>query len=184
MSESSPYEHDKSPYVEGEVSAQHDNPTGAPDTGTLLFKLADRVIGLITLTVWLLVLIVVGLLIFYGYLITQPAEITKGATIELRELVTSLWEQVTPYVAQFIHLVAPAFVLLFALGVLHRLKERGATPFDTSKIFADLPSLFALLIVITICLLPLSGFGVPDVLNNVALVVVGFYFGKRRTSEE
>ncbi len=45
---------------------------------------------------------------------------------------------------------------------------------------ADLPSFLAVVIVITICLLSLAGLEVPGVLNNVALVVVGYYFGKHR----
>jgi hypothetical protein len=154
------------------------------ETGSHLFQLASRVLGLIQLVVVLLMLIVVGLLVFYGYLITQPQEVLGAATKELRDLIVQLWSQLTPYVSSFIRLVAPVFVLLFAMGVLHRLREHGAAPFDTSRLFADLPSVLALLIIITICLLPLTGFGIPDVLNNVALVVVGFYFGRRRTTSE
>jgi nucleoside recognition membrane protein YjiH len=157
---------------------------GDQDTSDQLFHLADRVIGLIKLVVWLLALLIVGLLVFYGYLITQPQEVLGGATGHVKDLIQSLWAQMTPYVAQFVRLVAPIFVLLFALGILHRLGKEGAMPFDTSKLMSDLPSALALLIIATICLLPLAGLSVPDVLNNIALVVVGFYFGKRKTLDE
>lgn len=149
-----------------------------------LFRLADRVISLITLIVRLLAFIVIGLLFAYGALILQAPSANDGAAMQLQMLILKLWEQTTPYVAQFIRLVAPIVVLLFALGVLQRLGKEGAMPFDTSKLLSDLPSVLALVIIVTICLLPLSGIAVPEVLNNIALVVVGFYFGKRKTADE
>jgi hypothetical protein len=154
------------------------------DTGSQLFHLADRIIGLIQLVILLLILIVVGLLIFYGYVITQPQEVMGGAAGELRELILGLWRDVTPYVTRFASLAAPVFVLIFALAVLHRLGRLGASPFEPTQVMNDLPSTLALVIIVTICLLPLAGLPVPDVLNNVALVVVGFYFGKRKIADE
>jgi hypothetical protein len=70
-------------------------------------------------------------------------------------------------------------ILLVGLVILAYLSAKGAAPFDLSKITGDLPSTLALVIILTICLLPLAGSDVPSVLNNIALVVVGFYFGKR-----
>lgn len=145
------------------------------ETGTQLFHLADKIINLIRLVVWLLV--------FYGVLIVQPHEVMGGAANQLKDLILSLWRDVTPYVARFASLVAPIFVLIFALGILHRLGKNCATPFDSGKLLSDLPSTLALIIIATICLLPLAGLVVPDVLNNVALVVVAFYFGKRKTTD-
>ena len=154
------------------------------DTGTQLFHLADKVIGLIYVVVWMLLIIVVGLLVFYGILITQPQDTVGNAANQLKDLILNVWSQLAPFVTRFASLVAPVFVLLFALGLLHRLGKGGASPFDASKLLSDFPSTLALLIIATICLLPLAGLAVPDVLNNIALVVVGFYFGKRKTSDE
>lgn len=147
--------------------------------GNQLTHLASKVIGLITLIVFLLILIVVGLIAFYGYLLSQPGNVSTDAAVQIKDLILNLWGQITPYVLQLARVVAPIFVLIFAIGLLHLLSKSGATPFDTSKLFSDLPSTLALLIIATICLLPLAGLAVPDVLNNIALVVVGFYFGKR-----
>lgn len=160
------------------------NSNSPTDTGSQLFHLADRIIDLISLILWMLLLIVIGLLIFYGFLITQPNELMGESSSQLKELILNLWSQLTPYVARFVSLVAPVFVLIFALGLLHRLGNRGASPFVTSELLSDLPSALALLIIATICLLPLAGLVVPDVLNNIALVVVGFYFGRRKASDE
>lgn len=160
------------------------NQDSLTDTGTQLFRLADRVIGLIYVVVWMLLIIVIGLLVFYGFLIMQPQEGMGAASIQLKDLILNIWNQLVPFVARFISLVAPVFVLIFALALLRRLGKAGASPFDTSKLLSDLPSTLALLIIATICLLPLAGLAVPDVLNNIALVVVGFYFGKRKASDE
>ncbi|WMN77894.1 hypothetical protein NI385_18020 [Vibrio parahaemolyticus] len=149
------------------------------DIGHHLFHLADRIIGLLYLVVWLVAFIVIGLLIFYGYLIFNPEADVLGGQQQLQILIVNLWDKVGGYLASFVRLLAPMFVLIFALGVLHRLGKQGASPFNLEKLLADLPSALALIIIITICLLPLSGIGVPDVLSNIALVVVGFYFGKR-----
>jgi nucleoside recognition membrane protein YjiH len=154
------------------------------DTGAQLFHLANRVIGLISSVITLLAVLLGSMLVFYGILLLQPHEGAVGASLQMRELIVSLWNQITPYVARFVSLIAPIFVLIFALGVLHRLGKEGASPFDTSKLLSDLPSVLALLIITTICLLPLAGLAVPDILNNIALVVVGFYFGKRKTSND
>jgi hypothetical protein len=152
------------------------------DTGGQLFQLANKVLGLIALVIGLLAVIVIGLLVFYGVLLTQDPN--GAATNQLKTLIVDFWGQVVPSLSQFMRLVAPVFVLIFALGVLQYLARQGATPFDAARLLADLPSALALLIIATICLLPLAGIGVPDVLNNIALVVVGFYFGKRKTSDE
>lgn len=156
----------------------------ANGAGDQLFHLANRIIGLISLVVYLMALIVIGLLVFYGVLLVQPHDQGAAGANQLRELIISLWGQVTPYVSRFASLVAPVFVLIFALGLLQRLGKSGASPFDMTKLLSDLPSALALLIITTICLLPLAGLDVPNVLNNIALVVVGFYFGKRKTSQE
>src|SRR5262249_6306058 len=99
-------------------------------------------------------------------------------------LLETFWGQLVPLVSQFASLVAPVIVLIFALGLLYRLGIGGASPFSSSTLLSDLPSALALVIIATICLLPLAGLEVPGVLNNIALVVVGFYFGKRKAGDD
>ncbi len=91
----------------------------------------------------------------------------------------AMWDKLIPIGQTVLRVAAPVVIILLAVLLLRTLARSGATPFDFGRITSDLPSTLALVIVITICLLPLAGLGVPDVLNNVALVVVGFYFGKR-----
>jgi fumarate reductase subunit D len=149
------------------------------DTSKHLFHLANKVIGLLYFIVFIVAIIIISLLIFYGVLLVHPTDESSKSAALLMPLIINFWEKISSYIGGFVSLVAPLFILLFALGILHKLGKAGASPFNSEKLLGDLPSLLALIIIVTICLLPLSGIAVPDVLSNIALVVVGFYFGKR-----
>jgi len=117
---------------------------------------------------------------FYVLLDIAPEDRRRSEALPLIEhTVTTIWEKLLPIGEVALRIVAPVIVLLLATGLVLLLSRRGQTPLDIGKLITDFPSLLALLIVVTICLLPLSGLPVPDVLNNVALVIVGFYFGKK-----
>jgi uncharacterized membrane protein len=105
-----------------------------------------------------------------------------AAADQTQSLLLSVWQGVMPVAETALRVVAPVLLILGALIVVAYLTRHGAAPFDLSRVTSDLPSFLAVLIILTICLLPLSGLEVPSVLNNIALVVVGFYFGKRDTS--
>ncbi len=154
------------------------------ETSKHLFHLADKVIGLLYLVVWILAVIIIALLIAYGVLLLNPDDKSSASIAQLQILIISFWEKISGYIGSFVRLVAPIFILLFALGILHKLGKQGVLPINAENLFGDLPSVLALIIIVTICLLPLSGIAVPDVLSNIALVVVGFYFGKREVGRE
>lgn len=145
------------------------------------FRITDRVVRLITTIVWLGFLLIVGLVIVYVWLVINPNQDTSAglASGKIEALVLGAWDRILPIATSVLKLVGPVLVLFLALAFLGALARKGASPFDLTKITSDLPSVLALVIILTICLLPLAGLGVPDVLNNIALVVVGFYFGKR-----
>ena len=120
----------------------------------------------------------------YFYILLQMPESDlrrADALSRIEQTMLSVWDKLIPIGTIALRVIAPVIVLMVALGVLRVLSRKGAQPFEPSKFVWDLPSLIAILIVLAICLLPLSGLEVPEVLNNVALVVVGFYFGKRAT---
>lgn len=145
-------------------------------------RLGGRVINLLG---WVLFLTFFAFAVFTGgyYYVLFEIDIKDprraSALDAIQKIVLAVWDKILPIGETALRVIAPVIVLLLATGLLLVLARRGANPFDFSKVVTDLPSLIALLIVITICLLPLSGLPVPDVLNNVALVVVGFYFGKK-----
>jgi hypothetical protein len=105
------------------------------------------------------------------------------ALVNLERAMSTMWDRLVPIGQTVLRVAAPVVIILLAVLLLRTLARAGATPFDLSRVTSDLPSTLALIIVITICLLPFAGLGVPDVLNNVALVVVGFYFGKRESRD-
>jgi hypothetical protein len=166
------------------MTSQEEERPRASDTSDHLFELARKIIGIISTVVVLLGIMVIGLLIFYSYLITQPEVVGGHASNELKGLIVELWGRLAPFVERLASIIAPVFVLIFVLGLAQKLQKDNDSAFTVSKLLSDLPSVLALIIIVTICLLPLAGIGVPDVLNNVALVVVGFYFGKRNAEDK
>ncbi|CCG97170.1 hypothetical protein; putative membrane protein [Marinobacter nauticus ATCC 49840] len=75
--------------------------------------------------------------------------------------------------------MAPILVLLIVVVGIKMFIPASDESGQKIQVLSDLPSVLALIIIGSICVLPFAGYGVPDVLQNVALVVVGFYFGRR-----
>ena len=148
------------------------------------YRLLGRLIGLVGMIIFLGFLLVFALATAYVYFSLNPDSLSGASTAaeQARSLLTTVWEALLPIATTILRLAAPVLILLVGLVILAYLSAKGAAPFDLSKITGDLPSTLALVIILTICLLPLAGFEVPSVLNNIALVVVGFYFGKREVT--
>lgn len=150
------------------------------NAGDNIYQLADKVLSIVQLIVVAFILLVLGLVVFYCYLLISP-EIEGSSPEAVLTLLSTLWQSVSGYVARFAALIAPVFILLFGLGVFLKLSDSKV---DLSEgILSDLPSVLALIIIVAICLLPFANIEIPQVLSNVALVVVGFYFGKRRSTD-
>lgn len=145
--------------------------------------LLNRLVGLVTTIVVLGFILVLALVGAYLYFVLNPDGFSgaPAAAAQTQSLLLSIWQGVTPIASTALRVIAPVVLILGALVFVAYLARRGAAPFDLSPVTNDLPSFLAVLIILTICLLPLSGLEVPSVLNNIALVVVGFYFGKRDT---
>ena len=162
-----------------------DDPRPSPADPALdaAYSLLNRLIGLVSLIIGLSFLLVFALAVAYVYFALNPDGFSgaSAAAEQVRVLLTNVWSAVLPIATAIIRLAAPILILLVGLVILAYLSSKQAAPLDLSKVTSDLPSTLALVIILTICLLPLAGFDVPAVLNNIALVVVGFYFGKRET---
>jgi hypothetical protein len=148
-------------------------------------QLLNRLIGLVTTIVLLGFLLVVGLIVAYLYFALNPYRLdgSSEAASQARSLLLSIWEGILPIAGTVLRVVAPVLLILGALVLLAYLSRQGSTRVDFSRLTGDLPSFLAIVIILTLCLLPLAGLSVPDVLNNIALVVVGFYFGKREATD-
>ena len=160
-------------------------PSAAEDTQSIVdpvFQLASqivRVLNTIVLVAALVILFLVGAYIYALVGMDPNSAARVSAMADVQRIMLQVWDRLVPIGEQVLRFVAPVVIILLAILGLRALARSGTAPFDFSKIASDLPSALALFIVVTICLLPLAGIGIPDVLNNVALVVVGFYFGRR-----
>ena len=144
-------------------------------------QLANRIVGLVSTIIALGFVLILGLVVVYIWLVINVNQDSSAglASAKIESLVLAVWDRVIPIATAVLRVVGPVLVLFLAFALLSVLAKRGASPLDLAKITSDLPSVLALLIIVTICILPVSGLEVPTALNNIALVVVGFYFGKR-----
>lgn len=152
-----------------------------------VYRLASQIVSVLTAIVWLTlfaVIILIAAYLFALFGMDMNSASRANALIEIRQVISSIWDKLLPIAQQVLRFIAPVMVILLAVLGLRTLSRSGAAPFDLSRITSDLPSALALIIIVTICLLPLAGVAIPDVLNNVALVVVGFYFGRRETDAQ
>jgi hypothetical protein len=142
------------------------------------YRLVNRIISVLMAIIVIAGLVILGLLGAYFYAIFND----KGAAlVDIERQMNAIWANLTPIASSVLRVVAPIIIVLLSFILIRILSRTGATSFNLGAVTSDLPSMLALIIVITICLLPLAGLDVPSVLNNIALVVVGFYFGKRET---
>jgi hypothetical protein len=147
-----------------------------------LYLLTSKLLGVLSAIVFISLLAGVGLIVAYVLsLLFPPQGARVDATNQIQSLIKILWDSVIPLGQTVLKIAAPILILLVALAAIRRLSATNASPLDMRVIASDLPSVLAILIVVAICLLPFSGVEIPQVLNNVALVVVGFYFGRRPT---
>jgi hypothetical protein len=120
-------------------------------------RLGEKVTSLIGWIVFLTFFEFILLVGGYFYVLLQmPETDTRRPDLlsHIQGTMMSVSDRIIPIGSTALRVIAPVIVLMVALA----------------------------LNVTAICLLPLSGLVVSEVLNNVALVVVGFYFGKHTTA--
>lgn len=146
-------------------------------------QLLNRLVGLVSTIVVLGFLLALALIGTHFYFLVNPDHLQDAGTSadKTQAVLLGIWAAVAPVAQTALRVVTPVLLVMGGMILIAYLGRRGAAPFEFAKVTSDLPSLLALVIILTICLLPLAGLDVPAVLNNIALVVVGFYFGKRDT---
>lgn len=90
--------------------------------------------------------------------------------------ILSIWESLIPIARNALSILSPIIVLVLIIAAVKWIIPTASL--NPDLLTAHLPSFLAIIIVSTICVLPLLGYEVPIVLTNIALVVVGYYFGK------
>ncbi|QBM16074.1 hypothetical protein MARI_01540 [Marinobacter sp. JH2] len=141
----------------------------------ILSKIVSIVVWVVAVPLLLLILLGFGYLLALGGVL----DASPNAANELSALISTIWGKVIPLGESALRLLAPFLVLLVVLAGIKMFSAASDENDEKVQVFSDLPSVLALIIIGSICILPFAGYGVPEVLQNVALVVVGFYFGKR-----
>ena len=102
--------------------------------------------------------------------------IPLSAASTVQSIMMEVWRALLPIANEAISILSPILVLLILAGIVRWIAP--PEKLNLANITENLPAFLAVFIVATICLLPLLGMEIPNVLSNIALVVVGYYFGK------
>lgn len=149
-------------------------------------RLVNRVITTLQLIVVPPVLLVVILtLVYFLSLLVSPSE--SSGREEFRSQLSLLLQQFSPAAGRFAteiwSFLAPILSLVVIVVILKWLlfsSKDSALREGVGSMVRDVPSLIAIIVLVTLCLLPVVRVDVPQPLSNIALVIVGFYFGVER----
>lgn len=117
-----------------------------------------------------------------GYILAVIGVIDEGrgdAAQEIKRTLISIWEGLIPVAIKSLEILLPVITLMMVIGVLKWIIPSGS--FSVEKIKDNLPALLALIVISTISVLPLLGANIPLTLGNMAMVIVGYYFGKLKS---
>jgi hypothetical protein len=105
-----------------------------------------------------------------------------GSKFQPTEIFASMFDSVTNLAGKIWDFLAPVlqFVIVVVLLRWLLLPPQGRLSSQLRNIVKDVPAAIAILVVGTLCLITVLGKSVPEALSNVALVIVGFYFGQER----
>lgn len=153
-------------------------------------NLINRIISLLFLLVGIPVLLWAGLLIITYLPLLFPSTLAADQSVassQLREQALTLLRDTSPFTSTFAKtlwsFLAPVLSVIIIVVLLRWLlfsQHSGAVGERLGTMVRDVPSLIAVVVIITICLLPILSTEVPAALSNIALVIVGFYFGTER----
>ncbi|ENP8453035.1 hypothetical protein ACEI30_004516 [Vibrio parahaemolyticus] len=115
------------------------------------------------------------LILSIGYIVTLASGDAHAAN-ELKTLTIDIWKAVVPVADKSLSIVSPILVLLIVGTVISWFKPNNSI--NLGVLTENLPSILAIFVLGSLCILPLMGEEIPNELGNIALVVVGFYFGK------
>ena len=146
-------------------------------SNTNVYDVLNRLLGIVSTIVF--IPIIVLLVLSVGYLFTVFGTFESGqagSQIEIKQTLISVWESLIPLARQALSILLPIIILVLLVGAVKWVLPSGTFNLDVLK--DNLTSVLAVIVVGTVCVLPLLGQEIPIVLTNIALVVVGYYFGR------
>ena len=142
-----------------------------------IYDILHRIIGIVGTIVLIPVILIVILAFGYLFIIFGVIDgIPLSAASTVQSIMMEVWRALLPIANEAISILSPILVLLILAGIVRWISP--PEKLNLANITENLPAFLAVFIVATICLLPLLGMEIPNVLSNIALVVVGYYFGK------
>lgn len=130
----------------------------------------------------IVVVFIVAYLISTIEIVTSSEDDTRWhfrGSQDILKLLGDTIRSIFPVLISIIKIIVPIIILSFIISFVLSRRFQSLDSDKIKKFMPDLTGFLALIIVITICILPISDIPIPPILNNIALVVVGFYFGKR-----
>ncbi|MDN5059123.1 hypothetical protein [Aliarcobacter butzleri] len=142
-----------------------------------IYDVLHRIVGIVGTIVFIPVIVIIILALGYLLIILGLInEISPSAASTIQSTMMEVWRALLPIANKAISVLSPILVLLILAGIVRWIAP--PEKLNLANITENLPAFLAVFIVATICLLPLLGMEIPNVLSNIALVVVGYYFGK------
>lgn len=131
-----------------------------------------KLIGLTTTLMWIVFFLFVFLmLLFLGANYIDNSSVTTITTEIIR-----VWQTMAPMISSIFSMVVPLLGLIATLWFLSKLVSGK----KLSELFTadSIPSVLAIIVITVVCVLPLIGREIPREIGSIALVVIGFYFGR------
>jgi hypothetical protein len=118
----------------------------------------------------------VFVLIFAAYLAVQLIPVQLWTTTDRAQIISDSIQTVAKEAWAFFR---PFAQLTIILWILQLVLDRTGIKLDLKSLSLawDIRSLIAILVVVTFCIAALANIGSSSTLKDVALVVIGFYFG-------
>ena len=150
--------------------------TGQDASSKGLYSVIHSLLNIVWLIIFIPVISMISLVGFYIWSIFERSDKSLEASRDIRSMLAGFWENVNPVAGSVLKAIVPIVILLVVVGLL-----KWFTPeklFNSEGLKDNLPSLMALVVIVTICIVAISGNVIPHELSSIGLVVIGYYFGK------
>ncbi|WP_312840861.1 hypothetical protein [Delftia tsuruhatensis] len=123
----------------------------------------------------ILILIILSTVYVASIFIPSDFVITESKK-EIRGLIIDIWKGILPIAEKLLKGTLPIAILALIVGLVKWILPSGS--FSAEILTRNLTAIISSIILATLCILPLLDKEVPLAISNIALVIIGYYFGK------
>lgn len=145
------------------------------------FRIINRVINIFGGIITVFLLLIFISIVFYLFLPLMTNSFEHETYLKIDQIfqkidpiMNKIWDFIKPLI-QFVIIV---FIIKWVVF------SNSKTSDKLQNLIKDIPSFIALVVIATLCLIPIIGYTIPAPIGNIALVVVGFYFGNKYNTHE